>query len=817
MLCACATQKDTFTNRGMQNITAKYNYLYNAHSILKNYEETARDSYFTNYQQILPVYLATDTAVSHVQTLDKIIEKAKTVIAEKSYSKYIADAYLLLAKANFLKGNYFLSLEYYDYVVKNYRADLPIYLMGLEGSARSLIQLENLIQAHSISDSMEARLPELKKNKANPLATLAQSKIINREYSTAITYLLSALKEGTGQNQRNRWHYILAQLYEAEKNYPKSLYYYKKVEKSNAPFDLYFNALLNRVKLDDHESQNKNTTTSKLEALIKEDKNTDFIDQIYNQHGIIAEESGDYSMAEKYYQRALKKNTSNQYQKGFSYLRIAELHFKHLKNYPKAKVYFDSALTILPKNFPDYEIILKKSKSLEYLSKRYAIINQQEAFQKPAILPEVIEETMPLSFHRTNGNSNNGVFYFSNPKAISQGFSDFKKKWGNRKLTDNWRQSIHSTVTVNLLNGNGSGLPYNPDTDQQLADLPLTPEFLAASNDKILEAYLEIANFYVHDLKDPAEASKIYQLLQERFPENKKLAAMQKSNDPILSAKRVAQEFELLQKYNLAFDAYVKRKFKKVIEDVDIILIATTDNPYAAQFAYLKALAIGRTSPVDSLIAGFKNNVSLFNNDPLIGPLVSSHLAYIQQHLVEFKTRKIAIVDTSATEIPFLDQHLLNSSLNQALPKTQRKALPLPLVEKEEPLVNVPKKILAAGSVFNNVPSNSYYFVIAVNNTNITLSSSRFGIGQFNRGNYADSGLKHRLIEFDNDQIIYIGNFSNFENVKIYADGITPQLQQIMKVPANSYNSFIISNENFEKINSTILLNEYIEFYKNNF
>ncbi|MET3113426.1 tetratricopeptide (TPR) repeat protein [Pedobacter sp. CG_S7] len=801
----------------MQNITAKYNYLYNANLILKNYEETSNDSYSTNYQQVLPIYLTTDTAVAHTQALDKIIEKARTVIAEKSYNKYMADSYLLLAKAYFFKGNYFLSLEYYDYVVQNYAADLPIYLMGLDGSARSLMQLQNLVHANPILDTLEAKLPEVKKNKVNPLATLAQSKIIKGEFGAAIIYLQAALKEGIGKNQKNRWYYILAQLYEAEKNYSKSLYYYKKVEKSNAPFDLYFNALLNRVKLNGSGKENKKSIASKLEALMKEDKNRGFLDQIYNQLAIITEENAGYSQAEKYYQRAIKENINNQYQKGFSYLQLAELYFKQFKNYPKAKVYFDSALTILPKNYPDYEIILKKGKNLEYLSKHYAIIAQQEVLQKPAKLPEVTEETMQFSFDLKNQSSNNVTFYFSNPTALSQGFSDFKKQWGNRKLADNWRQSIHSTISTNTFNDNSSGLPLNPDAEQQLTTLPLTPELLAASDDIILEAYLEIASYYQYDLKDQAEAAKIYQLLQEKFPENKKVAAMQKSTDPVLSAKRAEQEFDLLRKYNLAFDTYEKRNYKKVIEDVNTILIAGTDNAFAAQFSYLKALAIGRTYPIDSLIAAFKNNPSLFDHDPIIGPLVRSHLAYIQQHLVQFKARTIAIVDTDASELPFLDQHLLNSSLNPSLPKTQRKALPSPIVKKEEQLINVVKKNIVAGSVFNNTPSNSYYFVIAVTNTSTTLSSSRFGIGQFNRGNYADIGLKHRLIEFDNDQIIYVGNFSNFENVKIYADGITPQLQQIMKVPANSYNSFIISKENFEKINNTILLNEYIEFYKNNF
>lgn len=158
----------------------------------------------------------------------------------------------------------------------------------------------------------------------------------------------------------------------------------------------------------------------------------------------------------------------------------------------------------------------------------------------------------------------------------------------------------------------------------------------------------------------------------------------------------------------------------------------------------------------------------------------------------------------------------LEITLQQVLPETPLKDLPLPAENDYNP-VTAAKKPATPDNIFNRTPSNSYYFVIMVNDASINLSSSRFGIGEFNRGSFAGQGLKHRLTEFDNDQLIYIGNFSNFETVKKYADGIRPQLQQIMKVPAKSHQSFISSRENFEKINSKDYLNKYIEFYKNNF
>jgi hypothetical protein len=99
----------------------------------------------------------------------------------------------------------------------------------------------------------------------------------------------------------------------------------------------------------------------------------------------------------------------------------------------------------------------------------------------------------------------------------------------------------------------------------------------------------------------------------------------------------------------------------------------------------------------------------------------------------------------------------------------------------------------------------------------LTLSSSRFGIGQFNRGNYPDNDLTHKLVELDNDQLIYVVSFIDLEDAKIYEESIKGQLKNIMKVPASIYKGFIISKENFEKLTDRQRINEYLDFYKENF
>ena len=45
-------------------------------------------------------------------------------------------------------------------------------------------------------------------------------------------------------------------------------------------------------------------------------------------------------------------------------------------------------------------------------------------------------------------NQNKGLgWYFDNPNTLSFGFSEFNRKWGKRKLEDDWRRSDKKTLT----------------------------------------------------------------------------------------------------------------------------------------------------------------------------------------------------------------------------------------------------------------------------------------------------------------------------------------------------------------------------------
>jgi len=904
LIYGCVANKDTTIDRKFQNLTARYNYIYNSKVLLNEHNESLLQNYTDNYEKILPVYLDPEPQVNLVLTpgvankqLDEVITKGQTIINDKSFSNYIDDAYMLLGKANYLKGNYFIASEYFDYTAKTYSNDLKTFIMAMNWKARSQMELNNMVFADKILDTMLRAEDLLKKDLAEPLATTAQMRIYQKRNKEAILLLENAVRIGDDKQLRIRWRYILAQLQEQENDLQNAFTNYTKVENSNAPFEMYFHANLQRIKLKALISGYKVDEDAALLALLKDDKNFDYTDQIYYQVGELFSKEGNFTKAEENYLKSIQKSTKNQTQKALSYLKVADLNFKKFNNYIKAKLYYDSTVTILPKNFLDYDNIVKKANNLQYLTDRFTIISREDTAQAFAKLP-LNEREAKVKAHftkkvevataSTTGNqfldnpdfpnqslnsaisSTGNTFYFNNNAAISNGFSDFKKRWGNRQLEDNWRQSTRSSAQENnqVMSGGKVANEITPaneantQTDQDqtslekqfLSALPTTPELMLASDQKIIDAYFEIASFYQQELNDKAEANKIYLILLARYPENNHLAAIyyslylnfrgideNKSNeykqlvltkypqtnfakillDPSYSAKQSELENISINNYNVTFDAYARKDYPTVINQANVNISASPENGLAPQYAYLKAIAIGRTSKLDALLKEFNSINTNYPNDMIITPLVRDHLKYIEANLEEFKQRPVALIDFDSKEPRFVSQAKpiavpakpLNTDVNAAIPAIEK-----PKVNDAEKTTEVkPADVNKPASIFSDAKSEEYYYVIDVADATLTLSSSRFGIGQFNRGNYPDNDLAHKLIELDNDQLIYVTSFIDLEDAKLYESSISGQLKNIMKVPASLYKGFIISKENFEKLTNRQRISEYLEFLKDSY
>lgn len=1058
LLCmfGCSTERNTASNRALQNLSARYNLIYNANILLDEYERGIYEQTINDFDSFLPIYHAPPINygdnVAASKELDEIEDKARTIVADKKLSNYTDEAYILMGKTNFYRGNFFNAFEYFDYVARTYRNSSAVFVNAQSWKARCLLEIEQKERAQLAADTLQDSLASTKRNRDVAFATLAQNSFKKQAYLKTIEYLSKAVSFSKKSYQTDRWNYTLAQLYEHVKDYNNSLKYFIKIEKSNAPFEMYFNAKLSHIRVLDAINNGQTNRQQQLAKLLKDDKNLDFKDQIYYEMGQDSYAKGDVEKAVERYKTSVKESTINPTQKALSYLKIAELNFKDIKDYVNAQRYYDSAATTFPKTSLQYESVQKKALNLKYLTGRYEKISFEDTLRHMATLPKAAHKTAltkyfarlnpaedtttatangSAQFKQTSFAGGTGTFYFSNSMAMARGLTDFKRKWGNRKLEDNWRQSIKTTLlatsetekskTDSLDAGDKPKLSQIADANGDMAQkyidsIPLTASAIQQSDNKIITAYMDIASFYQQELNDIPETIKTYEELLKRYPKNQYLDIIyyslylaykemdtEKSDrykklvlanypssvyakniaDPNFSVNQSKLEAAVQADYNSTFESFLKKDFQSTIQKAVAAIQRFPGNSLESQFAYLKAIGIGRTQPVDPLMASFKEIIANYPKDSLITPLVKEHLKYISEHYNEFKRREVALLDFDPNEPRFIfvdkdkiaknqaelatyntkqqlalekeaankklaaeqaarleakrkadeailaakkqklaelaskktadslanaleieqkntiaklrtdsmakaialkkqaetDQKRLDSTINaQKIAKNAKTADSLAHVleiqkkiiaekQKADSIANIFERQKATANAQHRLDSikqlqtaiqqkktadsltkaaeakqlalekqrtdslekvkkaealwkadspTLFYMVIAVNRIDINLSSSRFGIGQFNRVGYPNNDLTHNLKELPQDQLIYIGNFSTLAEAKNYGRQMDKQLSMIMKVPPKNYSTFVISKENLQKITDRTTLLSYQDFVKNN-
>jgi hypothetical protein len=107
-----------------------------------------------------------------------------------------------------------------------------------------------------------------------------------------------------------------------------------------------------------------------------------------------------------------------------------------------------------------------------------------------------------------------------------------------------------------------------------------------------------------------------------------------------------------------------------------------------------------------------------------------------------------------------------------------------------------------------------YYFTINVMDGKVNMAPSRYGIGQFNRTRYQNASINHQLkVVNGENQLIFVGPFKSFEEVKAYESRIMPMMPEIMKVPSEIYNTFVIMKEIIPSLTDGVTIGKYRQNY----
>lgn len=397
----------------------------------------------------------------------------------------------------------------------------------------------------------------------------ADLQVSSKNYKGAIAPLekyLGFKKIKKNKKKRVRPLFVLAQCYEAIGNNTKAIATYKQVLKSRPNYDMEFYAKLKMARIGRGAGAGNGEMRNLLARMAKDGKYKDYYDQIYYELALLSLLDNNKDEARKFLHKSIDNSTSNDDQKALSYLKLAELDYND-ENYVSSKFYYDSTLTFMAKNDQRYPDLEERDKVLDNLVKQLNIIAEEDSLQKLAALPEAqrqraikdalarkereeeekkeAEETAKQQQQLENFKGNNpqnpqqqqqgpvSNWYFYNTAARATGYNDFIKKWGRRKLEENWRRKNKSSVSSDeTVDGNAVDTvttevkkeePKGTPEEQMEAALPTSPEKLEKSNDRLVDAYFAAGTIYKDGLDAYDKAQVMFETLVNRFPKNKVL------------------------------------------------------------------------------------------------------------------------------------------------------------------------------------------------------------------------------------------------------------------------------------------------------
>ncbi len=658
--------------------------------------------------------------------------------------------------------------------------------------------------------------------------TRANHYLARGDYDKAIQPLNWLIEHTRKRRKKVRYHYILAQIYQMRQDNALAVENYKKVLKGKPNYIMAFNAKISMAKIASQDnSMEQKDIVKLLKKMLKENKNSDFYDQIYYALAELSLKEGNKDEAIKYLGKSIEVSTTNSNQKALSYLKLGELHFTK-EEYVEAQPPYSSAAGLIAQEDPRYSEIADRSRILTDLVKQVTTIEEQDSLMKLANLSEadklkLVEaqlKKMEEEFNKqkdaqnqpidaitnkpvegdNNPNANKGDWYFYNTGAKSAGYNDFVKRWGNRKLEDNWRRSDKSatftegsdTTKTDVVEAPTNEFDYYGEKEKLLAQLPKA-EDAAKMDGAMVEAYFALANIYRYDLKNLPKAAATFEELLKRAPGSK--YEVEVLYNLYLIYNNLGNTAKADQYKNQLLAQYPNSKPAMIIKDPKY-LEATNQLKVAVDAHYLATFELYRQSRLEEAMANIKVADSIYAKDNHLKPKFDLLNAFIIGQTQDLGEYKKALNDIMAK---YPDDEV----------KIKAKEI-LDFIEKsEEPEVKKQNNMLR----YEYDPQARHFFMVVVQNDSIKLSDLSTTLAQYNDVNRSLETLKvDPLILPDGSNLLLVKSFDSMDKARNYFAAVT-QSTNMAKYPAGTLKFLIISDINFNKIIINKEAGTYFEYF----
>ncbi len=605
-IAACSTKKNNAATRNYQAFITRYNIYYNGDT---HYKETLADMEgkyeddFSRRVYMHPVEAKEDnTAPQPSGDFNRSIEKAQKAIQLRSikkkpkvkgsrnspknkewlrreeYNPFLHNAWMMMGRGQYYNGDFLGAASTFFYISKHFK-----WLPATVTEARLMQALSYISMGWQYE--AEVILTRIKKDELtnNRLRRLynyvyANFYIHADNYADAEPFLVEAVKGSRGA-QKTRLNFLLGQVYQHLGRFAEA---YKAFDaagsSSSAPYRTKFNARIKQSEV--FMGKDIEPEVKALRRMTRYDRNKEYLDQVYYAIGNLYLAHGDTAKAIENYELANEKSTRNGVDKAVNQVRLGELYFIR-GNYEKAQPNYSEAVPLLPESFPDYENIKRRSDVLDELAVYSQNVNLQDSLLRLAAMPEeqrnkVIDKIIAdlkkkekeeaeearrqeyLANEAAMGNqlqdnstqsfviNSDNSWYFYNTATKNAGRTEFQKRWGSRKLEDDWRRRNKATFNTDDFAAEGEDSenenseassaddsneapvdtaaaarandPHFPE--YYLAQIPQTEEEKATSHDVIQEGLYNMGVILKDKLDDFGASHREFDRLLADYPDN---------------------------------------------------------------------------------------------------------------------------------------------------------------------------------------------------------------------------------------------------------------------------------------------------------
>jgi len=836
-LTSCGVEQTSVTGNFYHNMTARFNGYFYAKEGVREVDKLFLKTLDDDHTKILLLFPRLDTvkAKGWKKNTDEIIKMASKSIQFHPNSRWVNNNYLMVGMARLYSCDYQNAILTFKYV-NTKSTNLNLRHNALVSLARTFTEMGDYNRAEEAFRFLDKEKLS-KVNQKKLYLEKANYYQVRNDYNNMVNNLSKADTLLNRQDRKSRIYFIVGQVYQKLGFDAEAYNFYKKCLATNPDYEIDFYARLNMAQVAQlASSKDVRLVRAQFAKLLKDAKNAEFKDKIYFELGEFEKKQNNVSDALKDYRLAAHAGKSKRVQ-GMSFLRIGQINFDSLKRYKPAKLYYDSAVGALPKDYEDLEAVVKRQNTLgefvkytETISLNDSLLalsdldtatirqrfdslakkDQKVVASKKKKRRQASQDDAPRTSNLFSGNTsddtNTGDWYFKNMDLVATGQTEFQRVWGSIPLEDNWRRSNKTPTTSDVASSvqQTPGQKTDEKKDQEsaaakkedivakvLAQLPNTPEKKTEALAKIEDAYFHLGDLYYFNLGEKDNAADSYEALLKRFPQSEKRPEVLYKLYLIHKEKNDG----LAEKYaSMLQSEFPTSTFARILVNPDYIKETS-------------ALAEKQKLMYKEAYKYYQENNLKPAMEKVNEALGSGETNFIPQ------LELLKVLITGRTEDLTRYQYNLDEFIKK-YPKHPLKAYAEQLVASSKTLVEQLEK--AKTNKFGGT-TGPHFFVVAYNAADRLTSPVVQKLEQFNQSSWKSFKLTTSNLGVEEKILTMCVEFPDSETAMKYYYQFLAELSKERPFSDYKFYNFVVTKDNFQILYRTKSLDEYLTFFDKNY